>query len=119
MTLHGPAQVTTTALNVFPEGSGGLTRIGLVALAILSTLAVRRLLPRRWVPSGWLPLGLAAAVAFLAIRVGADTGFSEWLDHDVFERIGGETDDFPTWLVAGSAAALVLVAGRSWSNRRR
>lgn len=100
--------MTPLALMLWPGDAGTLTKVGLVALSLLATFIVLRLVPPSWRPSGVVVPLAAAAVAFIAIRVAAETTFSEWLDHEVFERIGGETDDFPTWLIAGSAAAAVF-----------
>jgi len=108
--------VIVAAVAVFPDGSGLLTKGGLVVLAVVATAVALRLLPSSWRPRGVAVPALAAIVAFATVRVAADTGFAEWFDHDVFERIGGETDDFPTWLVAMGSAAVVLALGR---RRRR
>ena len=105
------------AMMVFPGDSGLLTRVGLIALCGLATLLTIRLVPRSWRPAGVLVPLLAVVVAFVVIRVAAESGFTEWLDHDVLERVGGETDDFPTWLLAGLSAAAVFALDRA--RRRR
>ena len=89
-----------------------LTKAGLLVLVACATLAVRRLLPARLRPNGAVAPLAAAGAAFAAVRIAADSGFAEWLDHDVFERIGGETDDFPTWLTALVVAGVVLVVAK-------
>jgi hypothetical protein len=104
--------VLALTIDVFPQGSGWLTKVGLIGIAAFGTFLVVRILPPKHRPSGRLVPALAVLAAFTAIRFGADSGFNEWLDHDVFEKVGGETDDFPTYLVAMVAAGVVLVVAR-------
>lgn len=99
----------TAAVQWWPGDTGALTKVGLIAVALAMTLLALALLPPRMRPSGVVVPAAAAAVAFVAHRVAAETTFSEWLDHEVLERIGGEVDDVVTWAVALAAALVVLV----------
>ena len=97
------------AVQWWPGDTGVLTKVGLIGVALTMTLLAVALLPPRLRPSGLVVPATAAVVAFVAHRVAAETTFSEWLDHDVLERIGGEVDDVVTWAVALAAALVVLL----------
>ena len=96
------------ALMLWPGDAGLLTRAGLVVLSVVATLLAARLVPRSWRPQGVVVTAAAVLVSFVLTRLSSESGLTNWLDHEVFERVGGATDDFPTWLVAGVAAAAVF-----------
>jgi hypothetical protein len=58
----------------------------------------------------------AALSAYVAMRVGAESGVSEFLDHEVLEPFGAEIDDAQTWLNGGTGALLVLWLA-AWRRR--
>ena len=90
-----------------------LTGVAYVCVAVLMTLLAIKLAPRRWGATSVVVGVLAVGGSYVAIRVGTETGFNEWLDHDVLEEIGGEVDDLSLWLIALGGALAVLAEGGS------
>jgi hypothetical protein len=89
-----------------------LTGVALVGVAVLMTLLALAVAPRRWRSGGVVVAVLAVAGAYVAIRLGTESGFDEWLDHDVLEPLGGEVDDVGTWLIALAGALAVLAVAQ-------
>lgn len=84
-----------------------------LAVAVVATaVSLARLAPGAWRPRGPLVPALCVVVAYLGVSVGYETGFVEWLDHDVFERMGGSLDDLAPWLIGAVTAAAVLTGTR-------
>lgn len=79
-------------------------------LAVLMTALVIRVLPRTLRPTGLAVPAVACIGALVAVAVADATGFTAWLDDDVIERVGAESDDFGTWLVACAASLVVPAA---------
>jgi hypothetical protein len=86
-----------------------VTTVAVLVVAALSALVARALLPERWRPDGAGWLLLSVLVAYVALRLGAHTGWSKRFKHSVLDWFGGDVDDAQTWLLAGLAAAGVLV----------
>jgi hypothetical protein len=84
----------------------------LVVVAILMTLLALALAPRSWRPRSAFVGVLAVAGAYVALRLGFESGLIKWLDHDFLEKIGSEVDELSTWFVGFMGALLVLAAFR-------
>ena len=89
-----------------------LTGVAYVCVAVLMTLLAVKLAPRRWGTTSVVVGVLAVGGSYIAIRAATETGFNEWLDHDVLEEIGGEVDDLSLWLIALGGAVAVLAVAR-------
>jgi hypothetical protein len=55
---------------------------------------------------------LGSAGAYIAVRLGAHTGWSKRFKHEVLDRVGGDVDDAQTWMLATFASGTVLVLAR-------
>jgi hypothetical protein len=86
-----------------------LSTVAIMVACVLATLLVRALLPEKLRPPGTWPVVLGSAAAYVVVRFGVASDWSEFLDHDVFERLGGEVGDFPTSLLAAAGAAGTFV----------
>ena len=100
---------------------GGRNTVMWLLVALVTTVVtVWRLAPTSWRPQGLLVPAVAVAAAYLALNAGFRSGFVQWLDHEVFERLRGGADDIATWLVAcvGAAIGVALVSLVGQGGRR-
>jgi len=93
---------------MFPGGRS--TVMWLFVATVSTAVTAWRLAPASWRPHGTAVLVAAVTAAYLSLDASFRTGFVQWLDHDVFERLRGGVDDVATWLVAaaGSFVGLAL-----------
>ena len=97
-----------------------VTTVAIMVIVVLATLVAWRLLPASWRPRGFAPFAIACIAGYAFLRIGASAGWTELMDHRVLERVGGEADDFPTWLFAalgGAGVFLVVAAFNAWVER--
>ncbi|MGK5173601.1 hypothetical protein [Geodermatophilus sp. CPCC 205761] len=97
-----------------------VTTMAVMVVALLATLLVWSFVPARWRAQGVVPALLAAVGAYTAIRIAVAAGWSEFVDHDVLEALGGEVDDVPTWLFGaiGGIGVFVALGVLRWVIRR-
>jgi hypothetical protein len=92
---------------------------GFVVIALSMTALGHQLLPRTWRSSTtsaqW---ALAAAVAFGAVFLANESDLLRVVHEDVFNRVGGEFDEFSTWLVAIAGAVLAVGLSRIVMRKR-
>jgi hypothetical protein len=55
---------------------------------------------------------LGGTGAYVAVRLGAHTGWSKRFKHEVLDWFGGDVDDAQTWMLATFASGTVLVLAR-------
>jgi hypothetical protein len=90
------------------------------AVAVLATaIVVWRIAPAAWRPRHAVTVVVACVTAYLAVAAGFESGFIDWIDHDVLERFRGGVDDIATWIVATAGAFAVLGAVNLLTARRR
>jgi hypothetical protein len=93
---------------LYPGGREG--PLWLAVAAVATVLVVWRIAPAAWRPGHVATAVVAFVAAYLALAAGFESGFNQWLDHDVFERLRGGVDDVATWLVGAGGAFLTLAA---------
>jgi hypothetical protein len=82
-----------------------------IAVAVVASLVVSwRIAPAAWRPRHVATVAVASLAAYLALAAGFESGFNNWLDHDVFEQFRGGVDDVATWLVGAGGAFAALAA---------
>jgi hypothetical protein len=59
-----------------------------------------------------MPVVLGSTGAYVAVRLGAHTGWSKRFKHEVLDRVGGDVDDAQTWMLATFASGTLLVLAR-------
>lgn len=85
------------------------TTAAVQAVAVGTTLLARALLPATWRPSGALWVPVASSGAYLALRLGAHTGWSKRFKHTVLDWFGGDVDDAQTWMLGTLSGGGILV----------
>lgn len=111
--------MVVAAPSLLPGDAGRLAALGLLGVAILVTILAIVLVPDSWRPRGRVVPVVAVAAAYIAHRVGVETGLSPWLDHDVLEPIGAQLDEISYWFVAFLGALAVLLVAHLRDHRRR
>lgn len=91
---------------MFPGGRS--TVMWLLVATVSTAVTAWRLAPASWRPRGVAVPAVAVVAAYLSLDTSFRTGFVQWLDHDVFERLRGGVDDVATWIVAAGGAFVGL-----------
>lgn len=86
-----------------------VTTLAVLTVGLLGTLLARAVLPSSWTPPGLLWLVPAALVAYVAMVLGAYTGWSKAFKHTVLDWFDGYVDDAQTWMLAALAGGGFLV----------
>lgn len=86
-----------------------VTTAAVQAVAISTTVLARALLPEAWRPPGVLWVPVASNGAYVALRLGAHTGWSKRFKHSVLDWFGGDVDDAQTWLLGALSGGGILV----------
>lgn len=93
-----------------------LTTVAVAAVALVGAALAWALLPSHWRPGSPLWLLLAASTAYVALRLGAHTGWTKRFKHELLDPLGGDVDDAQTWglavVVAAAVLAVVALVGR-------
>jgi hypothetical protein len=90
------------------------------AVAVIATaITVWRIAPETWRPRLSATVVVACVAAYLALTAGFESGFNQWLDHDVFERFRGGVDDISTWIVGAGGAFVTLASVTAVLGRLR
>jgi hypothetical protein len=91
----------------------------LIVAVVATAVVVWRVAPVAWRPRHAPTALVACLAAYLALAAGFESGFNQWLDHEVFERFRGGVDDMATWLVAAAGAFVTLASVTAVLGRLR
>ena len=95
------------------------TTAAVATVAVLTGLAARALVPSSTVPAGPGPVIAAGLGAYVVLRLGAASGLSKRLKHEVLDRFGGDVDDAQTWLLGTLGGVGTLVGLRAVASGTR